>query len=852
MNTQRFDAPQTTVIHAAQIGSTPAPQAPHLNAPAAAGSSNKSSRAVRLQLLCAVSAAVLAACGGGSGSDDPTAAGNGTSSAATADGNLRHIATSTTAGTGASATLLRVRAKGSMFDNVGPQMQVIVNGSIVSSVEVRASSYQDYDFTVNPIAAGSKVDIVFTNDARVVPQDRNLYLDTITVNGVVMSPVDPSVKYDRGEGYQATDGQYVLAGSNVMPWSGAMRFIAPAAAPAPAPAPTPAPPPPATVTSFTPSTGAAGTSVVITGTGLSNLTQVAFNGVASPSLTAVSATSVTAVVPAGATTGKITVSTGSTSVTSAAPFTVNVLPPTSYEACQAAPAARKVTDFGVFTANASDSTTRAANTVTINKAIDAVGKQTSGGVVCLPPGSYFLTNRAGGQQEAVVITHGNTTLWGAGMDATKGGTRLVTRSDWNLLNGEVFRGHGLRVMGTPWATPPLTNITLRDFEMDGGSGYSGNFSWPANPATGDGWDISHKGIILAWDDCVSTVAMQRVWVHSYKGEVIYAAGHCLQKVTVDSIRSEDTNASTFNITANFTVTNSYFGKSNLWMELGANGPYNSSTWTNNTFKDAARYGINITQGDGRANTPHVFKNNTFTSCGTADFFYTGFYFGGGAGGPITVTDNTFTNCSGFATDEAANAGPWAVATNQLINFSNNTLINPGTLAYLSHNLSNSTISGNIITNTTADVGATTATFLCDSNLTNVTFSGNTFDHTRTPEQSCPVTKGSRPKFQDNIYKSSESRYLQGTTHIDATHTLIRPQFEQAFVITDAPNMIAQFDTALYVDGQIVTVIGGSTSSPLRFPAGQVTYSVAAERKLTGGSLKFTYSAAQQKWIETLQ
>ena len=550
-----------------------------------------------------------------------------------------------------------------MFDNVGPQMQVIVNGAIVASVEVRASSYQDYDFTVNPIAAGSKVDIVFTNDARVTPQDRNLFLDTITVNGIVLSPLDPSVKYDRGEGYQATDGQYVLVGSNVMPWSGAMRFIAPAAAPAPAPAPapTPAPPPPATIAAFTPTTGAPGTSIVITGTGLGNLTQVAFNGVPSQSLTAVTATSVTAVVPAGATTGNITLSTGSTTVTSAVPFTVNILPPTSYEACQAAPGARRVTDFGVFTPSASDNTTRAANTVTINSALDNVGKQVNGGVLCLPPGTFYLTNRAGGQQEAVVITHNNTTLWGAGMDSTKGGTRLVTRSDWNLVNGAVFRGNGLRLVGTTSPTTPLTNVTLRDFEIDGGSGYTGNFSWPASTSTGDGWDISHKGIILAWDDCVGSVTMQRVWAHSYKGEVVYAGGQCLQKVAIDGIRSEDTNASTMNITANFTVTNSYFGKSSLWMEIGAAGPYNSSTWTNNTFKDAARYGINIAQGDGRANTPHTFQNNTFQSCGN-----TGFYLGGGAGGPITISKNTFLNCSGLTTDYAHNDKSWGVSQNTMM------------------------------------------------------------------------------------------------------------------------------------------------------------------------------------------
>ena len=62
------------------------------------------------------------------------------------------------------------------------------------------------------------------------------------------------------------------------------------------------------VTTFSPAQGAVGASVTITGTNLSNVTGVSFNGHASLSVSVLTATSVTATVPAGATTGKITVS----------------------------------------------------------------------------------------------------------------------------------------------------------------------------------------------------------------------------------------------------------------------------------------------------------------------------------------------------------------------------------------------------------------------------------------------------------------------------------------------------------------------------------------------------------------
>ncbi len=76
------------------------------------------------------------------------------------------------------------------------------------------------------------------------------------------------------------------------------------------------------ITGFTPASGPVGTTVTLTGTGLSGTTAVAFNGTAAASFNVVSATSVTATVGAGSTSGLITVSTPLGTGTSAMPFTV--------------------------------------------------------------------------------------------------------------------------------------------------------------------------------------------------------------------------------------------------------------------------------------------------------------------------------------------------------------------------------------------------------------------------------------------------------------------------------------------------------------------------------------------------
>ena len=77
-----------------------------------------------------------------------------------------------------------------------------------------------------------------------------------------------------------------------------------------------------TISGFNPTSGPVGTPVVITGTNLSAASLLTFNGVTA-TITTDTATQITANVPAGATTGKLSVTTPGGSATSANNFTVN-------------------------------------------------------------------------------------------------------------------------------------------------------------------------------------------------------------------------------------------------------------------------------------------------------------------------------------------------------------------------------------------------------------------------------------------------------------------------------------------------------------------------------------------------
>ena len=79
---------------------------------------------------------------------------------------------------------------------------------------------------------------------------------------------------------------------------------------------------PPTVTSFTPTSGPVGVTVAVTGTNFTGVTDVTFGGMPAVTVTVGSPTQLSAVVPPGASTGKIAVTTGFGTGTSATDFLV--------------------------------------------------------------------------------------------------------------------------------------------------------------------------------------------------------------------------------------------------------------------------------------------------------------------------------------------------------------------------------------------------------------------------------------------------------------------------------------------------------------------------------------------------
>ena len=176
------------------------------------------------QLASALGAMVLVGCGGG-GSDTAT------SHEQTSGGDAIKQATAAPS----STNTLTVRARADLAGvpggpatyKQGAFMVIIANGQVINSIEVRATAFQDYAFTLPSVAAGTKVDVVFNNDGNTASgQDRNLFVESITANGQTILSTAPGVTYDRATSDKATafDGINVLPGTSALWWNGALRF----------------------------------------------------------------------------------------------------------------------------------------------------------------------------------------------------------------------------------------------------------------------------------------------------------------------------------------------------------------------------------------------------------------------------------------------------------------------------------------------------------------------------------------------------------------------------------------------------------------------------------------------------
>ena len=128
---------------------------------------------------------------------------------------------------GGSDTVI-VRGAASLASGVGAAIELRVNGVVVGSRTVSNTTVQDWSFTTPTISVGDRLDVVFTNDAFVGGEDRNLYVESVRARNIVTLATASGVTIDEGSGVMAFDGVGVIAAGTFggwVPWNAAMRFV---------------------------------------------------------------------------------------------------------------------------------------------------------------------------------------------------------------------------------------------------------------------------------------------------------------------------------------------------------------------------------------------------------------------------------------------------------------------------------------------------------------------------------------------------------------------------------------------------------------------------------------------------
>jgi polygalacturonase len=482
----------------------------------------------------------------------------------------------------------------------------------------------------------------------------------------------------------------------------------------------------------------------------------------------------------------------------------------------------------------------AANTKIIQSAIDSVGQQ-GGGTIYIPTGYYQVgpENLTVESPSSIVIKYDNITLTGDGI----GKTIIESRGSWSLVNSKVVRGHGIMIQGTSNSLQPRKNITIKNLELHGGTtGFTGNRSWPANTTTGDGWDITHKGICLDFDKYLDNITIDSVYVHDFRGEVIYAGGLGVGKVTISNTKLHRSNASMLSLDANLTVTMCEFSQTaNAWVENAPISPNKSYYFDQCIFKDSKYNGLVVAQGKFPSGRKVTITNCKFYNSqgGVCPF---------GGASDFVIQNNQFYD---------VRYALLISGTNRNIEFSSNqiysTAIDVSTV-YMFGTVSNVVIKNN---HHIPDASApNNGCILYLGNLKNIVVENNIFENCFTPQQMSTLTN-ERPLFRNNQYINVERLYSQGAFSFWQAQPpyLVEPKCEEAVLInnTSNPAIEVTMSTSRYINGQEVLLTGGSINRKLKIPRNSATIQCNSDRFLSGQGekIRLKFDKANLKWYEII-
>ncbi len=538
------------------------------------------------------------------------------------------------------------------------------------------------------------------------------------------------------------------------------------------------------------------------------------------------------------------------------------------------------------------------NHAAFQSAVDAVG-QTGGGTVNVPqpascPGTAVcgyvikasdqMTARIPG---AVKIRYNNVSLIGASPQ-----TNLFCRGAWaSYFNSIEFPGQTATIRGgclaigdnggpNGTAGEAVSNVTisrLHLYGMTNGNTYNVSFdpTLPPLATTGDGWDITHKGIHL-WDNSAfSNILVDSVIIQDFKGENIYSGGSILTGIVISNSTLTNFNGDGISMLAadlqvlNNTITNgSNAGVENATMSA-TSAALVRQLYQSNTVSGMAREGINIVGVDSgiAAGSIQIVDNYLDTigqisgSGAQSAIFINPQAVGNVGPSNVVITGNTCHDCFAFGLLETS--GTTQVSGNTFVVDQYNCsyffgFMNPLTNVTISGNNGYFTASAVAKSNTLGSVymidpGYKTGNF----DWTNVNVQNNVWNFPGVPNYIFVTSSG--PGFQIlsgyNVIWQGDS--CQGCTYPDQNHglvnlalgSMIEPYGPVVYVTDNQGPVTATLNASKEQNGSQVQIVNVGVE-PVTFAADS-NLSLSSSLTLPGSAMSsviFVYNATIGKFI----
>lgn len=298
---------------------------------------------------------------------------------------------------------------------------------------------------------------------------------------------------------------------------------------------------------------------------------------------------------------------------------------------------RDVRAFGAYCDDVHDD--RAA----IQAALDSGGGAPI--VVRIPSGVCRICS-VGNGGSALTIKYDNVTLEGNGRTHTMlkyfaSGCRDPSKN-WDVYRGAVWRGHAIAVMG-----PNRRNVTIRNLRLHGQMPRDTSVfpltmdpPFPASLASGDGWDLTNKGVYFEENRAHSGHRLEDLEIDGFKGEGVYYGGAGMDDLAIERVKIHDTNGDGISVSARVRIRNSEVYRTTQAVE---NSPFaHDNTIEGNYFHDNGKgtvFPANIA-GNGAWGKTRI-SGNLFRANARGDVWVTGYVSN------VDVVRNVFVDSSPY-------------------------------------------------------------------------------------------------------------------------------------------------------------------------------------------------------------